>query len=80
MVFLQGGKEMGLKVSGKGTSAGLSGLGDLSKGHLELQAPSESNSVAGKLRPGFPTPPHPPRKTRGLYGVGTKEASQTLWK
>ena len=80
MVFLQGGKETGLEVGGKGTCAGLSGLGDLSKGHLELQAPSESNSAAGKLRPGFPTPPHPPKKkkTRRLYGVGTKEASQTL--
>lgn len=52
------------------------GSGDLSKGHLELQTPLESNCVAGKLRSGF----SPPKKTRHLYGVGMKEASQTLWK
>lgn len=47
MVFLQGRKETGLEVGGRerAQARAFKGSGDLSKGHLELQAPLESNSV-----------------------------------
>lgn len=76
MVFLQGRKEMGLKVGRKGvcTDQSLSGPGGPVRGPPRTSGPTGvCLCVAGKLRRLAP----PQKKTRHLYCVGMKEASQT---